>query len=143
MVRITAHAEGDVSPERVVEVLADFSPQRLERWPNLRDRFVLHELGDGWADVTEGSTLLGRPIRERGRYTWEPGLVRFVVAESEVRKAGSVWEYRVTPRESGCRLDFTLLHDPRGPRGWLLALLLPVIGRRFFGKSNAALLRSL
>jgi hypothetical protein len=143
MPTIRAHAEGGVPPERVVAVLADFSDARLERWPNLRGRFVLHELGDRWADVTEGSTLLGRPIRERGRYTWESGLVRFVIARSDVRKPGSVWEYRVTPDGDGCRVDFTLEHHPKGPRGWFLAALLPVAGGRFFGKSLDGLLRSL
>jgi hypothetical protein len=52
MPTIRAHAEGPVPPERVVAALTDFSEARLERWPNLRGRFVLHELGDGWADVT-------------------------------------------------------------------------------------------
>ena len=143
MPTIRAHAEGPATPERFVAVLTDFTEARLERWPNLRGRFVLHELGDGWADVTEGSTVLGRPVRERGRYTWEPGLVRFVIAESDVRKPGSVWEYRVSPHGDGSHVDFALEHHPRGPRGWLLALLLPVIGRRFFGKSIAGVLREL
>src|SRR5438128_1540857 len=57
MPTIRAHAEGPATPERFVEVLTDFSEARLERWPNLRGRFVLHELGDGWAEVTEGSTV--------------------------------------------------------------------------------------
>jgi hypothetical protein len=143
MPTIRAHAEGEVLPERVVAVLTDFSEARLERWPNLRERFVLHELGDGWADVTEGSTLLRRPIRERGRYTWGDGFVRFTIASSDIRKPGSVWDYRVTPTAAGCRIDFALEHHPRGPRGWFLAAGLPVLGRRFFGKSLAGLLRSL
>jgi hypothetical protein len=143
MPTIRAHAEGPVPPERVVAALTDFSEARLERWPNLRGRFVLHELGDGWADVTEGSTVLGRPVRERGLYSWGEGLVRLVIADSDIRKPGSVWQYTITPAGEGCRIDFALEHHPKGPRGWFLAAVLPVIGRRFFGKSNAALIRSL
>jgi hypothetical protein len=47
MPKIRATAQGAVSPERVVAVLTDFSEARLERWPNLRGRFELHELGEG------------------------------------------------------------------------------------------------
>src|SRR3954449_11323028 len=96
MPTIRAHAAGPVPPEQVLAVLTDFSEARLERWPNLRGRFVLHELGDGWADVTEGSTVLGRAVRERGRYTWNAGLVRLEIGESDIRKPGSVWQYTVT-----------------------------------------------
>src|SRR3954469_14137705 len=106
MPTIRAHAEGPVAPERVVAVLTDFSEARLERWPNLRDRFVLHQLGEAWADVTEGSPVLGRPVRERGRYSWEPGLVRFVIERSDIRKPGSVWEYRIAAVRGGGRVDF-------------------------------------
>jgi hypothetical protein len=143
MPTIRAHAEGPVPPERVVTVLTDFSEARLERWPNLRGRFVLHELGDGWADVTEGSTVLGRAVRERGRYTWNAGLVRLEIGDSDIRKPGSVWQYTVTRVGEGSRIDFALEHHPRGPLGWFLAVTLPVVGRRFFGKSLAGLLRSL
>jgi hypothetical protein len=66
-----------------------------------------------------------------------------MIATSDVRKAGSIWEYRIAPVDGGSRVDFTLVHHPRGPRGWFLAAFLPLGGRRFFGKSIAALLRSL
>jgi hypothetical protein len=143
MPTIRASAEGPVPPEKVVAVLTDFSEARLERWPNLRGRFVLHELGDGWADVTEGSTVLGRAVRERGRYAWDAGHVRYEIATSDIRKPGSAWDYRIAPTTDGCRIDFALEHQPRGALGWFLACVLPLMGKRFFGKSLDGLLRSL
>jgi hypothetical protein len=144
MPTIRAHAEGHVPPESVVAVLTDFSAARLERWPNLRGRFELHELGEGWADVTEGSTVLGRPVRERGRYTWDATHVRLTIDTSDIRKPGSAWDYSIVPDgQGGSRIDFALEHHPKGPRGWLLAGILPLAGRRFFGKSLDGLLRSL
>lgn len=144
MPTIRAHAEGPAPPEKVVAALTDFSEARLERWPNLRGRFELHELGEGWADVTEGSTVLGRPVRERGRYAWDATHVRLTIDTSDIRKPGSAWDYRIVPDgQGGSRIDFALEHHPKGPRGWFLAGLLPLAGRRFFGKSLAGLLRSL
>src|SRR5436190_2047591 len=119
MPTIHAHAEGPAAPDAVVAALTDFSDKRLERWPNLRDRYILHAQGDGWADVTEGSTALGRAIRERGRYEWSTGVVRFVVAESTIRQPGSTWEWRVAPTSEGSRLDFPLVPPPRGGVGRL------------------------
>jgi hypothetical protein len=144
MPTIRAHAAGPVPPETVVAALTDFSPARLERWPNLRGRFELHAAGEGWADVTEGSTVLGRAVRERGRYTWDDTHVRLTIDVSDIRRPGSAWDYRVVPDgNSGCRIDFALEHHPKGALGWALAGILPLGGRRFFGKSLAGLLRSL
>jgi hypothetical protein len=144
MPTIRAHAAGPVPPETVVAALTDFSPARLERWPNLRGRFELHAAGEGWADVTEGSTVLGRAVRERGRYTWDDTHVRLTIDVSDIRRPGSAWDYRVVPDgNSGCRIDFALEHHPKGALGWALAGILPLCGRRFFGKSLAGLLRSL
>jgi Polyketide cyclase / dehydrase and lipid transport len=144
MPTIRAHAEGLVLPEQVVAVLTDFSEARLERWPNLRGRFDLHARGEGWAEVTEGSTVLGRAVRERGRYAWDDTHVRLTIDTSDIRKAGSTWDYRVVPDgHGGCRVDFALDHRPKGVLGWLLAGVLPLAGRRFFGRSLEGLLRSL
>jgi hypothetical protein len=144
MPTIRAHAAGSVAPEQVVAVLTDFSDARLERWPNLRGRFELHELGEHWADVTEGSTVLGRAVRERGRYVWDGTHVRLTIDTSDIRKPGSAWDYRiVSDGQGGSRVDFALEHHPKGALGWLLAGVLPLGGRRFFGKSLEGLLRSL
>src|SRR3954468_4883357 len=101
MPTIRAQAAGPVPPEKVVAVPTDFSAARLERWPNLRGRFELHQLGEGWADVTEGSTVLGRAVRERGRYAWDDTHVRLTIDTSDIRKPGSAWDYRIVPDGHG------------------------------------------
>jgi hypothetical protein len=51
-------ADGTISPERFIAALTDFSEGRPEQWPNLDARFYrLHELGDTWAEVTEGTDV--------------------------------------------------------------------------------------
>ena len=112
MPTIRAHAAGPVPPETVVAALTDFSEARLGRWPNPRGRFELHAAGEGWADVTEGSTVLGRAVRERGRYTCDDTHVRLTIDTSDIRKPGSAWDYRIVPDgQGGCRIDFALEPD--------------------------------
>ena len=65
---ISCTAATSVAPERVIDALTDFGPERPERWPNLDRRFYeLHELRATSADVTEGSAFAGG-IWERARY---------------------------------------------------------------------------
>ena len=77
MAKLHYEADGDVSPERFIAALTDFSSRRPEWWPNLSPTFFkVHQLGDTWADVTEGSDDLGG-VWARERYDWsEPGHVR-------------------------------------------------------------------
>src|SRR3954453_14080677 len=58
--KIHYEADGRVSAERFIAALTDFGPRRPELWPGLDTKFYdLHELGDSWADVTEGTDFLG------------------------------------------------------------------------------------
>nr|MBA2254267.1 hypothetical protein [Chloroflexota bacterium] len=53
-------ADGEVSAERFVAALTDFIERRPELWPNLDAKFYrLLERGDTWAEVTEGTDVLG------------------------------------------------------------------------------------
>jgi len=76
MAKIHYEADGEVSAERFVAALTDFSDRRPELWPNLDARFYgLLERGDTRAEVTEGTDVLGG-VWARERYDWsEPGRV--------------------------------------------------------------------
>lgn len=75
-------------------------------WPNLDAKYyVLHELGATWAEVTEGTDLLGG-VWAREHYHWsEPGLVRLRLVTSIDFRPGTLIDYHVTSRpEGGCHV---------------------------------------
>ena len=102
--KIHYEADGAIAADRFIAALTDFSERRPELWPDLDAKFYeLHDLGDTWADVTEGTDVLGG-VWARERYDWsEPGVVRLRLVEAVDFRPGTVTEYRVTPR-AGRRL---------------------------------------
>ncbi len=134
MAKIHYEADGMVPPERFIAALTDFSQRRPELWPNLDTRyFRLHELGDTWAVVTEGTDLLGG-IWARERYDWsEPGHVQLRLVESPHFKSGTTIDYRVTPRaDGGHYVDVVFERIATSMRGRLVGVILQIIGRRRF-----------
>ena len=83
MAHVTTDRDTTASPERVIGALTDFSPKRLDLWPNLDPKyFELEPSGATTAEVTEGSSAFGG-VWERTRYDWShPGTVRIEVQDS-------------------------------------------------------------
>ena len=70
-------------PQETLQRLTDFSPARAEAWTGVKnDNLIVHDKGDGWAEVTEGSKLAW----ERERYTWDAaaGTVSAVTLNSNI-----------------------------------------------------------
>lgn len=120
----------DLAPDRVLNALIDFSDQRPLVWPKIdHGHFRVHGLGPDWADVTEGNALAW----ERNRYEWNAGSGEVTVRalESDAWAAGSRWQYKLLPTPAGgTRIEVTAVRTPRTLRGWLIAVGLPVLGRR-------------
>lgn len=120
----------DLPSEAVLAALTDFSDRRPELFRNIdRTHFRVHELGAGWADVTEGNVLAW----ERNRYDWNAGAGTVTVRtiESDSWATGSRWEYRLQPKtDGGTRIAVTVVRNPRTLRGRLIALGLPLAGTR-------------
>src|SRR5512147_1031394 len=58
--RIHYETDGPVAPERFIAALTDFSDRRPQLWPGLDAKFFkVHTVGDTWAEVTEGTDVLG------------------------------------------------------------------------------------
>src|SRR6478672_6747927 len=77
-VRIDLVTESTLPPERVLEAAArDFSARRAQVWPNVKTAHLLvHKRGESFAEVTEGTWVLGL-FWERNRYEWhQPGSVK-------------------------------------------------------------------
>jgi hypothetical protein len=120
----------DLPPDRVLGALIDFSDQRPLAWPNIdQAHFRVHGQGPDWADVTEGNALAW----ERNRYEWNAaaGEVTVRALESDAWAPGSRWQYTLSPTPTGgTQIEVTAVRTPRTLRGRLIALALPVLGRR-------------
>jgi hypothetical protein len=73
-------------------VLTDFSPARADTWPTIdSEHFMVHERGDTWAEVTEGT----ESSWERARYEWDPAgdTVKVTTLDSKVFGPGGGWVF--------------------------------------------------
>lgn len=142
MAKIHYEADGAVSADRFIAALTDFGPRRPDLWPGLDVKYYeLHELGDTWADVTEGTDVLGG-VWARERYDWsEPGVVRLTLQEAIDFVPGTVTIYRVTPRpDGGCHVTVDFQRTARSLRGRFVGFVVSLTGRRrFAGELRAAL----
>ncbi|UJR84521.1 SRPBCC family protein [Sandaracinus amylolyticus] len=143
MAHVITELDTTASPERVIGALTDFSPRRLELWPNIDRRYYKVESTEPTsAEVTEGTGPFGG-IWERARYDWSrPGTVRIDVKDSNAFEPGSYWKYDVTPTANGgshVRMEFD--RRPRNFRGRVASALLDRIGGKFFEKQLGETLR--
>lgn len=117
-----------VVAERVLEAARDFSEQRAEMWPDVHvEHLQVHEMGETFAEVTEGNPWPIGYVWERLRYDWsEPGVVKGTVTDSNIFEPGSTWEIRATPTDSGSRVEVIGVRQLRGFKGNLLAPAFPL-----------------
>lgn len=118
-----------LSPEEVLTAARDFSERRAEMWPDVHVEFLqVHQIGEDYAEVTEGNPWPIGHVWERLRYDWsEPHALRGTVIDSNLFKPGSTWELRALPENGGSRVEIRAVRHLRG-RGLLLApFFLPFI----------------
>ena len=136
MAKIHYEADGAVSAERFVAALTDFSEHRPELWPNLDTKFFrLDERGDTWAEVQEGTDVLGG-VWARERYDWsEPGRVTLTLLESPDFRPGTVIDYRVTGRpDGGCHVAVDFQRIATSLRGRFVGAVVQLTGAGRFSK---------
>lgn len=132
MARLEFTISSPQRPEEVLAALVDFSAARPHLWPAINPAvYRVHAVGDTWADVTEGSAVMGG-IWARERYDWSiPGVVRATVQEANLWHPGGIWQMRVASGENGGSiLEVTRDRRARTLRGWLLEGLLRIAGRK-------------
>ncbi|MGH8984707.1 MAG: SRPBCC family protein [Acidimicrobiia bacterium] len=114
------------SPERVLEAARDFSERRSALWPDVHaEHFVVHQAGEGFAEVTEGNPSPIGPFWERLRYDWsEPGTIKAVVIDSNIFRPGSTWEITATPADGGSRVAVTMVREFKGLKGRLVGTIM-------------------
>jgi hypothetical protein len=138
--RVHVHSSFDTAlpPERVVATLTDFSAARPDIWPNLdRGKYQVHEVGDTWAEVTEGSRSPN--IWARERYDWpQPGKVSWRALESNFCAPGSGVDVVVSPgRDRGSHVEIDWQRTPTSPTGYLIAAMMALLGKRMLAQSTA------
>ncbi|MFB7504883.1 hypothetical protein [Streptomyces broussonetiae] len=141
MAVVRFHLVSTLGPKDVLEVLTDFGPSRADAWPTIdAEHFQVHELGDTWAEVTEGTAAAW----ERARYEWEPDgdTVTITTLDSKLFGAGGGWVFRMTPEGDGTRVDVELTRQPSTLKGKMLAALLPVAAPPSLRKSFAVPLQA-
>jgi hypothetical protein len=125
-VRVTEHSE--LPPDVVLVAARDFTDQRADMWPDVHvEYFHVHEIGESYAEVTEGNPWPIGYVWERLRYDWtDPNALRGRVIDSNLFKPRSTWELWAFPEENGSRVEIRAVRHLRG-RGWLLApFFLPI-----------------
>jgi hypothetical protein len=143
MAHVQYEADGPIGADRFLAALTDFTDRRPTIWPGLSPRlYRVHEVGDTWAEATEGSDVLGG-IWARERYDWSmPGVVTIECLESPFFQSGPTATWRVSPTASGCHVEVDLHRIARSPRGLLVGVLVQLMGkRRFAGELRTALAR--
>jgi hypothetical protein len=144
MGRAHVRAHGAFPPDRFVTALVDFGPGRAEVWGNSDpEHLAVHERGDTWAEVTEGSTTGG--VWQRLRYDWSaPGVVTLDVLASNSFGPGSRWTYRVEPDGAGgSDIDLTVVRVPCSAKGRFLDVVLTLGGSSFYSRDLRRTVRRL
>ncbi len=134
MAKIHYEADGAVAAERFIAALTDFSERRPELWPNLDAKYYeLHERGETWAEVTEGTDVLGG-VWAREHYDWaEPGFVRLRLMQAADFRPGTHIDYRVTGRpDGGCHVEVDFQRIATSLRGRFVGVVVQLTGRRRF-----------
>jgi hypothetical protein len=129
----------------VLEAAArDFSGRRAKVWPNVKAAHLeVHERGENFAEVTEGTWVLGL-FWERNRYEWSQlGSVKATVIDSNIFQPGSTWELRATAQNGGSRVEMVLNRGFRGgPKGRFASAVHHTVGKLvwalFFRRALAA-----
>jgi hypothetical protein len=134
-----------LAPAVVLAALTDFSAERLTRWRNLDPgSYIVHALGETWADVTEGASLAGG-VWERSRYDWsQPGVVTSTLLDSNSFAPGSSWQYAIAATPSGgSQVTCTIHRVGKGLKGRLVVTLVGLLGRQVLKRDFELMLRQL
>jgi hypothetical protein len=89
------------TPEQVIALMTDFSPDRPQRWPASSEKaFEVYHLGETEADIREGQDF--PRLWAKWHYDWsEPNSVTLTVVEGHAMEAGSYMTLTATPRAEG------------------------------------------
>jgi hypothetical protein len=100
-------------------------------WPNVRrNHLTVHERGDDFAVVTEGTWVVGL-FWERNRYDWsQDGTVTATVIDSSIFEPGSTWQICAIAGETGTQVQLVVTRGFRtGLKGRIASTVHHTVGR--------------
>jgi hypothetical protein len=132
------------TPDQFLAALTDFGPHRSQVWTNSQPEFlVVHDQGDTWADVTEGSKAAGA-VWERLRYDWSnPTDIVLTTTDSNTWGGKSGHRYTLTQADGATSVHAVIVREGISVKGRLIAVLLTVLGTTFIRKSLRTALRAI
>lgn len=138
MTRLTFTVDSPRPAEDVLGALVEFTERRPELWPAIDPAvYQVHTVGDGTAEVTEGSDVMGG-IWAHEHYDWSGDTVRATIVESNLWHPGGTWQATVTPSDAGgSRVEVVRDRRARTLKGRVLETLLKVVGRRLLASDLA------
>jgi hypothetical protein len=145
MTTITVTERTTATPEQFLQALTDFGPDRSRVWINSKPEFlVVHERGDTWADVTEGSKA-GGAIWERLRYDWSnPTDIVLTTTDSNTWGPGSGHRYTLTQAADGATsVHAVIVRNGMNFKGRMIGALLMVLGTTFISRGLRTALRAI
>lgn len=118
------------TPDQVVELMTDFSPNRAHRWPaSSVEAFEVYRIGDTDADIREGQNF--PKLWAKWHYDWsEPNSVVLTIAESDDLEPGGFMSLTASPRDGGSMVHGVWQQTPKSVRGLLAVTLMRFVGRR-------------
>jgi hypothetical protein len=121
--------ETTATPEQVIELMTDFSPNRPHRWPASSVKaFKVYHVGETDAEIREGQDF--PKLWARWRYDWStPNSVTLTVVESDAQAPGSFMTLTATPRPEGG----SAVHGVWEQTSKNLTALIGVSAMRFIG----------
>ena len=120
------------TPDQVIELMIDFSPNRPHCWPALSAKsFEVYHVGETEADVREGQDF--PKLSSKWHYDWsQPNSVTLTVVESETQAPGSFMSLAATPRaEGGSAVHGVWEQTSKNLTGLLGVATMRFIGPRF------------
>lgn len=132
MAKIRISTDTELPADVVLAAITDFSGRRLTLWPNIDPGvYKVHELGEDWADVTEGSSIAGG-VWAHERYDWSaPGVVRATLQDSNIFRSG-FWEMRVDSVDGHTHVEILQDRQAKGLKGHLLGAMMGLMGARVY-----------
>jgi hypothetical protein len=124
--------ETTATPEQVVELMTDFSPNRPHRWPASSVKaFEVYHLGDTEADIREGQDF--PKLWATWHYDWsKPGSVTLTVTESDAMQTGGYMTLTATPRaDGGSAVHGVWEQTSKSRRGLMAVTMMRFIGPKF------------
>ena len=120
------------TPDQVVELMTDFSPNRPHRWPaSSAKAFEVYHLGETEADIREGQDF--PKLWATWHYDWTtPGSVTLTIVDSDAMQAGSFMSLAATPTaEGGSSVHVVWDHTSKNFTGFIGVTAMRFIGPRF------------